>query len=348
MARIRVRSVDRLIAAGIVLLSATVTLFLVEFAVRLALPAYDPSGHITFIEESGDTPLLGHANTVQRQIKNTGDFDVTVRFNAYGLRDSKDLSKAGKDDLFLVGDSFPFGWGVELRDRLSEQLETLTGRPVYNLSSGGGSFDGYSTMIDYARKKGATIGKTILAVNMENDIHSYDPAEAAAAAKRNDPTGLNFGPRFRVLKVKLMENSALYFMTTTIVHNNAALRGIAVKTGLITPNLKGVKSRDFDPKVILSSANRLKRLMETYPGIAVLIPSRANWVGSRKQETRRIHQSFKDELSRLGVNTLDLLPIFDDQEKPLLFYFKNDAHWNPLGHRLAAEAVAASIQATAK
>jgi len=343
-------------SAAVVLASSVVTLFLMEFAVRLALPAYDPSGHLQFVAETDDRPLLGRPNVTQRQIKNTGDFDITVHFNKYGMRDAKDFSASKTGDLFLVGDSFAFGWGVKTESRLSEVLETLTGKRVYNLSSGGGDLKNYELLLEYARNNGAAKGPAIIAINMENDLVTYDEPDQGSRKKLKDtstpgPTIKKkppFQQTFRLIKAKLTEYSALYFMTTTLVHGSPALRSLAIKAGLITPNLKGVKARTYDPGIISSSAERLKALLENSYGMAILIPSRANWVGIRKKETRKIHNRFSAELKRLRIPAIDLLPAFESTGDPLRFYFKNDAHWNPMGHRLAAKVIAAYIQASAK
>ncbi len=341
----------RIASILIVLLSAVLTLVFMEFAVRLALPDYDPSGRIRFIAETATRPLMGPPNTTERQIKNTGDFNISVHFNKYGLRDDKDLKQSKKGDLFLVGDSFAFGWGVETRDRVSEIIEGLSGRPVFNLSSGGGDFDNYQLLLDYAARMGAARGPAIVLINMETDLSNYAgrrQLEATAKTAPAKPRETSFGDDFLAFKSRLMENSALYFMATSIVHTNALLNEIAVKAGLIRPNLKAIKGGDIDSRAIRSSAKRMRDLLDKYPGFAVLVPSRANWTGTGREKVRRIHMEFSRELKKQGVRVLDLLDVFSATDKPLAYYFKNDAHWNPRGHRLAAEAIAAYIKAAAK
>ena len=145
-----------------------------------------------------------------------------------------------------------------------------------------------------------------------------------------------------------MENSALYFMTTSIVHTNALLNGIAVKAGLIRPNFKAIGGSGVDSRAIRSSAKRMRDLLDKYPGFAVLVPSRANWTGTGREKVRRIHMEFSNELKNQGVRVLDLLDVFNATGEPLTYYFKNDAHWNPRGQRLAAETIAAYIKAAGK
>jgi len=135
--------------AALLLISLVVALVLIEFLVRVFFPIYDPSGYVEFGHLPDGTPI-GPFGRVLRQVKNTGDYDVEVRFNAWGFRDGKLLTSATDGDVFVVGDSFAFGWGVEAVDRFSDQLETILNRPVFNIAIPGTDFDGYDRLIRYA------------------------------------------------------------------------------------------------------------------------------------------------------------------------------------------------------
>ncbi len=128
-------------------------MMILEVGIWVFLPKFDPSGAVRFHVNADRVPL-GPANETLRQWKNTGDYDVTFRFNGYGLRDEKDLALSTKDDYFVVGDSFSLGWGVEENERYSNRLEPLLSHRVYNVSAPGG-FDSYERLIWYAISKGA-------------------------------------------------------------------------------------------------------------------------------------------------------------------------------------------------
>ena len=104
-----------------------------EIAVRLAMPDFNPVITSVLSRIWGEAHL-GSAKQSFRQIKNTGDFNVPVRFNELGLRESKSLRTAKSSDWFLVGDSYPFGWGVDEKDRVSEQLARELGQSVLILA----------------------------------------------------------------------------------------------------------------------------------------------------------------------------------------------------------------------
>ena len=302
---------------------------LAEGLTRLLLPAFDPSGRFEFAYPVGSL-LLGNPGTEARQIKNTGDYDVAVRINSYGLRDANDVATAGSDDILVVGDSFTWGWGVEARDRFSDQLQILTGRRTFNLSTPT-DLDGYAALLAYAKSLGSTAGRVVIAICMENDLRVYGVTEPD-----EPPPG-----RSGALKDWLASHSALYLLAVTTVQQTPWMRDIAVKAGVIVPNLEGIAKNDYDPVIIDSSADRLLNIAERYRTLIVLIPSRALWVGNSRSRAieERVHTAFIVALQRRGIDVLDLQPVLEAQLAPLSYHFANDGHWNVRGHALAAHAI---------
>ena len=138
---------------ALALAGGTLALLAFELAVRVFLPAFDPSGQFRFAYDSGDGLMLGQPGTVARQRKNTGDYDVAVRINARGLRDDKDVAQARASDTAVVGDSFAWGWGVAPPDRFSDRLRGLTGRRVFNLATPT-DLAGYGALLEHAGQIG--------------------------------------------------------------------------------------------------------------------------------------------------------------------------------------------------
>ena len=129
-------------------------LFIQEFVLRFVLPDFNPNHHIRFKKATNTTPVIGVENGTFRLIKNSGDYNVTVRFNEHGFRDTKNIKEAKIDDWIMVGDSFSMGWGVEQGDRVSEFLEKKIKRKVYNISIPT-DITGYKALIKYAESRGA-------------------------------------------------------------------------------------------------------------------------------------------------------------------------------------------------
>ena len=318
-----------ILSALAVLAGLAVGIGLAEGLTRLLLPVFDPSGRFEFTHPVGSL-LLGSPDTEARQIKNTGDYDVAVRINSHGLRDANDVATAGSDDILVVGDSFTWGWGVEAPERFSDRLQVITGRRTFNLSTPT-DIDGYAALLAHARSLGSRAGRVVIAVCMENDLHLYGSAPPDGPPPRSDSA----------LKEWLASHSALYLLAVTTVQQTPWLRDIAVRAGLIVPNLEGIAKNEYDPAVIDASANRLEEIAEHYRTLVVLIPSRGLWVGDARSRAveERVHTAFVVALQRRGIDVLDLQPVLEAQGAPLAYHFANDGHWNVRGHALAAHAI---------
>jgi len=318
---------------ALALVGGTLALLSFELAIRLFFPAFDPSGQFRFAYDAGGGLMLGQPGTVARQRKNTGDYDVSVRINARGLRDDKDVAQASADDIAVVGDSFAWGWGVEASKRFSDQLESLSGRRVFNVSTPT-DLAGDRALIAYARKLGGKFGTVVLAICMENDIHEYGSPEGDDA---------DSGTSGYALRDWLERNSAGYFFFTTAVHRTPWLKAPAVWLGLITPNLEGISRNSYSEAAIASSAQMVAEMAKTGRLIALIIPSRALWVGDNRAVEDRVHRGLVAALGRAGVDVVDMRPLLEAGGQPLAYHFANDGHWNARGHRLAAEAIARKL-----
>ncbi len=322
-------------------------LIIQELGVRLTLPDYNPNNHLRFNPEKPDLPVLGPANGHFRQVKNSGDYNVSVVFNEHGLRDLKDLSTATDKDVILVGDSFAFGWGVEQQDRVSERLEKLIGRRVFNVAVPT-DVPGYDKLLRYARARGSAAKDVIILLNMYDDINDYDIA-AVKPVVRSEAARPPPGTLFNLNTVKgfLLEHSSLYFLATSVLGRIQWFRAIAVKVGLIVP-LSEVHRRDLDRRAVKSTLNSLKKIAETYRVVIMVIPSRGLWIGNNQASERQIHDALILALERSGLNYIDMRRVQERDGNPMRYHFVNDGHWRPVGHELAAKALAWQLLHTTK
>jgi SGNH hydrolase-like domain, acetyltransferase AlgX len=330
--------------ALLAILSIISSVVLLEFLVRAFFPIYDPSGHVKFVQLADGT-VLGSPGAVFRQIKNTGDYDVEVPFNDWGLRDEKPLTAAKEGDLFVVGDSFAFGWGVNSRDRFSNRLETILNRPVFNIGIGGADFDGYHRLIRYAEANGAVVNNLVVSITMENDLHIYDSSLSWGSTPSSTRTVL---PSLNLSRIKahLTGNLALYGLLTHVAHQTTWLRDLAVQHSLITPNLEGIGDENVSGKAVISSALQLVRLVAGRNAVILIIPSRRLWVGEtvRRAQAARVHAAFIDNLRTYGMKVVDIRNRLEIGGNPLSYHFANDGHWNEAGHQLAAEALSEALR----
>ena len=332
--------VVRLLLGFLILISSVLAL---ELLVRIFLPVYDPSGMIEFRSDSDGIPL-GVQNFSGRQWKNTGDYNVSVHINRYGFRDKKDLRSSKEDDIFVVGDSFCFGWGVEEDSRFSTLLERKLNIPVYNISAVPANLSTYEKLIKYAQGNGANIKNLIIGICMENDLVNYVPHKRSAKPiLKLEKTFRNISTKHRlkikILKLKpwLAKHSALYHALLSIVHQNEFLKNAAIKMGLIISNYDGMGKNEYSEWVTASSLKKLREITKDFNVTILIIPSRGLWVGNNQDEERHLHEDFVLLLKESGMHVIDMRPVFEEYEDPLGYHFKDDGHWNKKAHQKAAE-----------
>lgn len=311
-------------------LSCAVALGALEFVVRLAFPSFAPSARLRLVPATADRPALGPANTTCRHVKNTGDFDVEVRFNQYGFRDRRDLRESKPEDWVVVGDSFSFGWGVEEKDRYSDQLEARLGVKVFNIAMPAGTPAEYRRLLDYARGLGLNTRKVIVGVCMENDLTVLDRAPEGPESWRS----------------ALKRKSAAYFLFTHIVHTHPALRDLFVRAGLVVPALDGMPRHQYSEAMIRSAVSALEKTVEGWEPVILIIPSRALWTGGSEAAESKIHDAFVAALREKGMKVVDPRAAMEAGGNPLHYHFTHDGHWHREGHFLAAELLGTTTEVT--
>jgi hypothetical protein len=295
---------------------------------------------------------LGKKDSSGRQWMKAGDFDVSVHFNQYGLRDTKNLRHSTQNDIFVVGDSFSFGHGVEEHERYSNILEDFLKSPVYNIGIPT-NFDGYEKLVAYAQEQGATIRTLLVGICMENDLQNYEPSSSRPPSSpvREDHSSYHNNVTknaFFKLKIYLGGRSALYKLLISLFHQNEYLNKFAIATGIMDSYTDGVNRAHYSETVLERSVQRVQRLQgaRNIPQlIPVLIPSRALWVGENRQTEIKVHDRFVTLLQQAGYSVIDLRPEFEATNNPMQFHFKHDGHWNTTGHRKAAEIIFEHLQA---
>jgi hypothetical protein len=327
----------------VLVVCTVISVVLLEIAIRIFLPVYVPSDRVGFVTLGG--AMVGSPGAAFRLSENAGDYDVEVRFNALGFRDEKSLTTSTDRDLFVVGDSIPFGWGVAARDRFSDRLQAILNRPVFNIAIPTLDLDGYDRLLHYAEANGASIKNLIISVSMEHNLRIYDTSHAAslppALLGRTVPQG-----KLQELKQYLLGHSALYVAVTYHVHQTPWLRRIAVRLGLLIPDLDVLPDLAGSTEALTTSALRAVQLARGRNAIVLIVPSRRLWVGKTadRAEAARIHEVFIKNLKDARMIVVDLRDRFEQSGNPMSYYFANDPHWNKEGHRLAAEALAEVFQ----
>jgi len=315
----------------LVLISTILSISILEFSVRKIFPIYDPCGILKYKYYPQDNVVLSIKNFSGRQWISSGDYNVSVSINKYGFRDKHDLITSERKDYFVVGDSFSFGHGVEERARFSNLIEKDLGVSVYNISSPGNLIH-YKNLIDYSRKKGAKVKNIIVGVCMENDLEDYRNTNYEEYRSNTSKSP------FSNFKEWLKLNSAVYNAFATTIQRNEFLRNTAIKLG-IAVHTYGIINAAYSDEALSSSVEKLNEICLPYNAAIIIIPSRALWVGNHKDQESLIHKKFVTMLKKKGLKVIDLRAYFEKNGYPMCYYFKNDAHWNTQGHKLAARAI---------
>ena len=324
----------RIFKVAVLLVSTLVSIAILEVSIRVFFPHYDPKRQIRFFENS-DGVRIGPKEESVRQRTPKGDFDIIVSFNKYGLRDEKNLAQSNANDLLVVGDSFTFGFGVEVADRFSNILEERLGRPVFNVSAPTG-IAGYRRLISYARKSGGKSGNLIIGVCMENDLKTYQSLPTQAPLRHRERSISD--------KTRLWgkTHSAIYLALSVELQEIPAIRGILEYLGIVREIDELTGKNSMDQGILISSRDQLITLIEeaqASEAVVLIIPSRALWYGTNRREELWVHEQFVALLKAEGVKVLDMRPVFERSEDPLEYYFDTDPHWNERGHEAAAEAL---------
>jgi hypothetical protein len=326
---------------SLLLISLILSLVILEFSLSKLLPRFNPSSRFAFYYNP-DGVALGPKNFRGHQVDNSGDFNVTISINKYGFRDIKDFSTSTYHDIFVVGDSFSFGEGVEENERFSNLIESKLKIPVFNISIPG-NFNDYEKYLKYAQANGAKIKNIIIGVCMENDLWDY-----SSNKEKQDPYKISEKRASMLVDIKeyLTKHSTTYFTIAWIAKHNVYLRQLFIKLGIIFDIPEVINKSYFNESILNSSALKLKQVANGFKTIVLIIPSRSLWLGDNKEIESAVHNEFVSLVRNQGLDVVDMRPILEASGNPLQYYFPNNGHWKIQGHALAAEAITAHIKQT--
>jgi hypothetical protein len=270
--------------------------------------------------------------------QNNGDFRVRVTINAHGLRNDEPV-EAADGRIWVIGDSFSFGWGVERDEMYSSLIAELSGAPAYNVASPGTDVCGYQAlaarMPDGLRPTAVVVG-----LMLENDVRDYD---CAAAAEEETAEGKGGGPSLAGAKILLTRYSALYNQVVVAAKRVDILREPLIALGLV--EREHAYKRPFEDDEIESRTASTAREIVALKGLTgdvffavLLIPSRFEILdGDSFHHDLRL--AMKEALKKAGIAVIDPFAAFETAGfKPT--HFAHDGHWTPAGHAIAGRAAA--------
>ena len=331
----------------LLLVTAGVCLLLMEFGVRLLFPFYNPATQVP-LHFTTNGIALGTPLQTARLVTPKGDYDLLIRFNEDGFRDSKNLREATEADWFAVGDSYTMGWGVQEAERFSSQLEQslktngLKAR-VFNIAIPD-NIIGYQLLLKYAESRGPKVRHLIVGVCMENDLKDYtdgksdwDPGFKPAEAV----------PLKETLRYWFKRHSALYTAISFSAQRLPLAKRFLERVGVARDIYHLTGRNEWNEKVLQTSSDELAKLVAGRAALVLIIPSRFLWQGSNQATEKRIHEAFVRMLRERGLHVVDVKDALEATGNPLNCYFKSDSHWNAKGHTIAAGELFKAIQAGA-
>ena len=293
--------------------------------------------------------VLGKPSTVYRQRYNRGDFDVEVKFNKNGLRDTRDVSKSAPNSIIVLGDSFAFGHGVSEDKRFSSILRDKYNLPVYNVAIPTG-LDGYIALKAYASKLGSKSSNLILVLCMENDLVRKNQGfsiKSGLGSSEDSKSGVLIDmPSFAHVKSWLVDNSAFYYLLTSAIHNSPHLSSFFSGIGLIDSYMADSLGKNFEVDMG-KTVEKIERILQGRNSMVFIVPNRYLWSepgSSVSTELRQRHYKLMKLLRVKGVFVVDPLQAFERKGEPLSkYHFPNDGHWNPIGHQLVAQIIYSNL-----
>jgi len=347
----------RITAKGIVfavLISLVVGVGLSEALLRVVMPDWREfySGRfMTGVTVPGHSPVMtGRPGFDGYFSQNNGDFRVRLQLNELGHRNPEPAA-AANGQIWVIGDSMTFGWGVERAEMYSEVLEKRLNAPVYNLASPGTDICGYQTMLAQMPKD-ALPRAIVVGLILENDVRMYDcPAEAReSAVQRKARPDDSSAISLLEIKQYATQKLALYNFFAVSLKRVAFVQDLLIRIKFL--NKPHVVNRRVAPEQLpalaASTVNELVRLNSMLPAsvpfLVMVVPTRFE-IRDGTQLYRDLRRAVMNELARRGIPAVDLLPAFTAAGFGPT-HFKHDGHWSVLGHRIAADAVAGGLKIT--
>lgn len=293
----------------------------------------------SIMNEKGETPfvILGDVYYMKPDYEGREkciEFDVTVRTNSEGYRDSEFNPKSRT--IFLFGDSFAFGAGVEQQETFSDVLEKvfLKDIAVYNFGTVGYSLKNYIKQYD---KYGDKYSPELIIVSL---YEGNDVQEDCGLINRADFLG-NRRKGFGMIKDFVKKLYVVRF-TEPLLKN------------LIDLGESDITSKQFylvdEPETVKKCNGILKNNMELLKNKAygdnlsimfVILPSKANFMKSNDPSVD-YDKKIKDILRSCSELDLICLNIKDYIYNPEGLYLK-EGHLNKQGHYKIAETISKFI-----
>lgn len=321
-------------AANLLLLATTLVagLLFAEVMTRWFIPydvtplgGHDPTGLLTY------DPELGFVMTPH--FAGPWALGAFVETNSIGLRDRDYGPNTGNEIRILsLGDSYAFGFGVELSDSYAKVLERKLSEslPEVDVSVINGAVSGYSThqqILMFDKLFPLVKPDFVLATFVGgNDVYENTTFHEALKQKANTPVGW-LGRQSRLVRLVLQAIfPATYFLRNRWEPN------IDYTIGLLAELEQHFKAKHV-PFLMLVIPARHQIRPDVHPGARLLAMLGLDWLIQHQNEEVMAH------FESTHTPYVDLRPALVNHDRVERVSFVDDSHTNAVGHRVIADEI---------
>jgi lysophospholipase L1-like esterase len=284
--------------------------------------------------------------------------DAVINTDNYGFRNlGRDYADS---NLYFVGDSFTWGWGIDREKTFYGLLESELNQPIVTLGIPGYGFEQYQVLFkDWISKYKP---KTVILCLYANDLEAVKPL------KEMNKTYQTLGAT-EYETLDWYQKSLIYkFIIKKGVFNLSKMlfTGKKAENGLLLHNQKYMTyqlvgtSRDYltstdhiqvenalSQIIDLTQENQINLLIFCIPTkestyieeYAQLFPGSIDYLRNEEIGFQQLCQLAQNK----QVPCIDLTLAFRENSGDAKWYFDMDSHWNAAGHQLAAELISDTL-----
>jgi hypothetical protein len=332
--------------------SVVAVLLALEFALRVFAPQL--GAEIAYSDSAG----LRRLKPLAKSVMSGAEFRVNLEIDAEGHRACPPPRVDAGPSLLILGDSFAFGWGVEVEDGVACQLQTTLARPVIN-----SAVPGDGPIEERLRLREALevyrLAQVVVFAFGGNDLDDIDrsnsmlvewlesqkktyryrppiPFKAIFSRHSHAYAFLSRGWTLMLLQLGLRENRLLFSRAYLRPPDPEYSSRAAILRSLYyemeqAASATGVRLLvAYVPHALELDAALRERLLETHT------------LPSQKLDREAPFRAVRDAAAAAGTGFLDLRQAFAGHPVSKLYY-PLDGHWTPLAHGLAAKAVTEAL-----
>ncbi len=268
------------------------------------------------------------------------DFNTEFKTNAQGFRNNFDFEKSDKKIIFMLGDSFIAGSGVEVEETSSLYLKNiLADYKVYNLG-----VPGYSQRqhIIQLEKFIPIYNPEIIILNFYTGNDLTDNCDSLPSIKSPEKLlekirmsirksqFITFIYRKLVVPFKYPKNLDYYIDSPKIQECYDITKQHLIKIKNLTSKYNTKLIMTLIPREPQTVKEKEEELIDWYDNFPEFNP--------KKFDLNLINKKMSNICKEIGLDCLDFsLRFKEDSSRDL---YLNDGHWNKSGHKLAAETIA--------